>query len=163
MKIGCLENTKWSKKENRFLLEEPSFRYSPSDFKVYTVQKGEDMRIDLVMLSIYNDDPYSFEHIDVILHINDIDNPLNIRENQEILYLDINILDGFRYYQTESDSSKYSNEVQKSLAVPNKSTRKDDKRKKFIEGNYSLPPTVLRESKPPVRIDSNNIIVGGIN
>jgi hypothetical protein len=162
MKIGCLENTKWSKKENRFLLEEPSFRYSPSDFKVYTVQKGEDMRIDLVMQSIY-DDPYSFEHIDVILHINDIDNPLNIREGQEILYLDINSLDSYRYYPTESDRTKYNKSVQKALAVPSKSTRKDDNRKKFIEGNYSLPPTVLKESRPPVRIDSNNIIVGGIN
>ena len=52
-----------------------------SDFNIvnyqqYEVQKGEEMRIDLVCQSIYG----SLDYIDIILNANNIDNPLNIKE-----------------------------------------------------------------------------------
>lgn len=130
-----------------------------SQLNVYEVQKGEDMRIDLVMMSIY-DDPYLLKDLDVILYINDINNPLNIREGMVIYYPDSESLESFRYY--ENDEETTSKSVKQQLGVLNKTTRKDENRKKFLDANYSLPPTVNKEAKPAVTISNGEIFVGGL-
>ena len=66
----------------------------------YVVQKDEDMRIDLVMKSMYDDD-YILSDIDIILYINDIDNPLNIREGMVLYYPASELLDDYRLYEEE--------------------------------------------------------------
>ena len=140
----------------------PSFLIAPSQFTSfgkYEVQKGEDMRLDLVMMSIYND-AYLLENMDVILYINGIDNPLNIREGMILYYPDNMSFDNFRYLDVRDPIASKS--IKESLGVVNKTTRKDENRKKFLDADYSLPPTVLRESKPPVRVADGNIIVGGL-
>lgn len=139
----------------------PSFTKSldVTQLNVYEVQKGEDMRIDLVMMSIY-DDPYLLKDLDVILYINDIDNPLNIREGMMIYYPDRESLEGFRYYENNDETTSKS--IKQKLGVLNKTTRKDENRKKFLDANYSLPPTVNRETKPAVTISNGNIFVGGL-
>ena len=139
----------------------PSFIKSSdvTQLNVYEVQKGEDMRIDLVMMSIY-DDPYLLKDLDVILYINDIDNPLNIREGMMIYYPDRESLEGFRYYENNDETTSKS--IKQKLGVLNKTTRKDENRKKFLDANYSLPPTVNRETKPAVTISNGNIFVGGL-
>ena len=126
---------------------------------VYQVQKGEEMRIDLVMLSIY-DDAYSLKDLDVILYINNIDNPLNIREGMLLYYPEIGTFTNFRYYDNGANS--VSKSIKSTLGVLNKTTRKDENRKKFLDANYSLPPTVMKESKPAVTISNGNIFVGGL-
>ena len=68
--------------------------------------------------------------------------------------------DSFRYYKV--DDPVVSKSIKETLGVFNKTTRKDEKRKRFIDADYSLPPTVLRESKSPVTISGGNIVVGGI-
>jgi hypothetical protein len=126
---------------------------------VYEVQRGEEMRIDLVMKSIY-DDPYSLKDLDVVLYINNIDNPLNIREGMLLYYPEITQFINFRYY--ENSSNTVSKSIKSQLGVLNKTTRKDENRKKFLDANYSLPPTVMKESKPAVTISNGNIFVGGL-
>lgn len=140
----------------------PSFFITPTmkyNLPIYVVQNGEDMRLDLVMMSIY--DNYSaLQHMDVILYINDIDNPLNIRAGMSLYYPEIMDLDNYRYLDVFDPI--VSKSVKESLGVLNKTTRTDEKRKKFLDADYSLPPTVLRESKPPVSVSNGKIIVGGI-
>lgn len=140
----------------------PSFLITPSQqagLGEYVVQKGEDMRLDLVMMSIYNDS-YKLENMDVILYINGIDNPLNIREGMKIYYPDEMSFENFRYMDINDPVASRS--LNAKLGVVSKTTRKDEKRKRFLDADYSLPPTVLRESKPPVRVADGNIIVGGL-
>lgn len=140
----------------------PSFFLTPdmvSGLNVYEVQKGEDMRLDLVMMSIY-EDSYVLENMDVILYINGIDNPLNIREGMRLYYPDVANFDEFRYLNVNDPIASKS--IKQALGVVNKTTRKDENRKKFLDADYSLPPTVLRESKQPVTISGGNIIVGGL-
>ena len=43
----------------------------------------------------------------------------------------------------------------------NKATRKDDSRNKYIEQNYSLPPTILPTPTNAVNISGPDIIIGG--
>lgn len=126
---------------------------------VYEVQRGEEMRIDLVMKSIY-DNTYSLKDLDVVLYINNIDNPLNIREGMLLYYPETTEFINFRYYENGSDT--VSKSIKSQLGVLNKTTRKDENRKKFLDANYSLPPTVMKESKPAVTISNGNIFVGGL-
>ena len=126
--------------------------------RVYEVQKGEEMRIDLVMSSIY--DEYSLADLDVILYINDIDNPLNIREGMLLSFPEHEDLVSFRYYDSGGDV--VSKSIKSQLGVLNKTMRKDENRKKFLDSNYSLPPTVMKESKPAVTVSNGTIFVGGV-
>ena len=81
---------KYSKSLKRFRLEDPAYIYdSTLDLSEYTVQKDEEMRLDLIIESIYGDISY-YEYADILLYINGIDNPLNIRVGQKIYYPNLN-------------------------------------------------------------------------
>lgn len=161
MNIKSIDNSKIT--NGIWNIEATSF-YLPNgkmpDMKEYVVQKGEAMRLDLIIQSIYEDANY-FEDSDVLLYLNNIDNPLNIREGMTIYYPESpDDFDAYRY--TEQPFDKTAKSVKEALSVPNKTTRKDENRKKFLESDYSLPPTVLRESRPPVIITNNTIEIGGL-
>jgi hypothetical protein len=142
-------------------IEVPSFISSETIvLEQYVVQKGEDMRIDLVVQSIYGEETISYGDVDVILYINGIDNPINIREGMVLLYPPEADLLAFRYEVEEA--SKTSKSVKERLGVLNQTTRKDEKRKKFLEADYSLPPVVLKESRPGVIITPTEILIGGV-
>lgn len=155
--IKSIVETRWVNR--KWDLNVPSFRLTSAKLDSYTVQRGEDMRIDLVMKSIY-DDIYTFNEVDIILHINHIDNPLNIREGMIIYYPQSETLDDFRYYEDGDVASNKS--IKQTLGVLNKTTRVDEKRKKFLDSNYSLPPVVLQESKEGVTVGATTIKVGGL-
>jgi len=147
-------NSKW-------LIEDPSFYYSTDvELREYVVQKHEDMRIDLVMQSLYDDDTGMYQHCDIILYINDIDNPLNIREGMVLYYPTAQAMAEYRY--VEEESNKLNKTVKERLGYLNKTTRKDEKRKRFVDADYSLPPVVLKESKPGVVLTPTQILIGGL-
>jgi hypothetical protein len=156
--IKSLDQTRWI--GEKWDLSAPSFKFfSSNNLESYVVQRGEDMRIDLVMKSIY-DDIYNFSDIDVIFYINGIDNPLNIREGMVIYYPSQESFDEYRYYESERLSGSKS--IKQTLGILNKTTRVDEKRKKFLDSNYSLPPVVLQDAKPAVIMDAENIKIGGL-
>jgi hypothetical protein len=158
MNIVSIDKTKY--KGGKWLVEDPSFKtYSNNGLSKYIVKKDEDMRMDLVIKSIY-DDSFYIKDLDIILHINDIDNPLNVREGMVIFYPHVNSLDDYRHIEVESNGSNKS--VKQLLGVPNKITRKDEKRKKFLDSDYSLPPVVMKESRPGVIVTSTDIMIGGV-
>ena len=100
---------------------------------------------------------------DVILYINGIDNPLNIVEGMIIKYPQFEMLDSFRIFI--SSDVKVGKKIRDMLAVaaPNKGTRKDSSRQKFVENNYLLPPVVLDKTRDPVRTEDGKILIGGMN
>lgn len=119
-------------------------------YSVYYVQKEEEMRLDLICYNIYKNTDY----VDILLNVNEIDNPLNIKAGDIIKYpssKDIELL------RVRSESK----ETVKTLLNKNKSTRKDETRKKYIEENFTLPPTILPNPIEPVVQEGNNIVIGG--
>lgn len=119
-------------------------------YSIYYVQKEEEMRLDLICYNIYKNTDY----IDILLNVNEIDNPLNIKVGDIIKYpssKDIELL------RVRSESK----ETVKTLLNRNKSTRKDEARKKYIEDNFTLPPTILPNPIEPVIQEGNNIVIGG--
>lgn len=127
----------------------------------YEVQKFEEMRLDSVMLNMYNGDVDVLKDMDVIIYINGIDNPLNIVEGMILLHPEQSSLQSFRLEPTLPKNNDTN--VTFALAKPNKTTRKDNNRKSFVDNGYSLPPTVLEESKPAVTLNNGKIVVGGLN
>lgn len=132
-------------------LTESTFVYQNIPLYPYEVQQGEEMRIDLVSDSIFN----TLEYADVLLNINNIDNPLNIKEGSIIYYSDTNVMEALRTSQPTNDSL-----VTSKLSNTNKSTRVDRNRKDYIEKNYSLSPNILDKPTDQVRISGDNLIIG---
>ena len=141
MKIYDIDQLIKDDKTGLYNLNQLTFRYTTPNirFYVYTVQKGEEMRLDLVCNSIYN----STEYIDILCNINNIDNPLNISEDQVIIYPDKADLYLLRYQEvdiTKSLQEITNPNVNTSVVNPNKNSRVDKNRQNYLE-NQSLPPT----------------------
>lgn len=122
-------------------------------FGEYTIQKGEEMRIDLICDSIYTGFNDPKEYADIILSVNNIDNPLNLKEGTTIIF-PINDIDSLRYSEPKDDSEITT------LGNSNKSTKKDKSRKDYIKNNLSLPPTILEEGIDIFDTDGDKIILG---
>ena len=125
------------------------------------------MRIDLVFSNMYSIEMSMMstylEDIDVILYINSIDNPLNIKEGMVIRYpIKFSDLEKFRFTQPSIiDNSS----VIKQLAIPNsinKKTRTDKSRQEYIENDYSLSPVILDTPREPVRLEGGKFSIGGL-
>ena len=153
MKIYDIENIKKNDK-GIYDLTQLTFKYrNDVQLFTYTVQQGEEMRIDLVSESIYG----SVEYVDLIMSINYIDNPLNIKEGVILLYPDPSKIDLFRIVEEKKQN------VQNKIVNTNKTTRKDKNRENYLTQGYSLPPVVLEKPVDPVRIEGSNIVIGGSN
>jgi hypothetical protein len=153
MNVYDIDNLK-KNSDGSYDLTQLTFQYR-NDVEIYQyeVQKGEEMRMDLVCESIYG----SIEYIDIIMHINNIDNPLNIKEGTILLYPDSNKISLFRIIEEKKS------DVQNQIVNTNKTTRKDSNRETYIKQGYSLPPVVLEKPTEPVRIEGDNIVIGGSN
>jgi hypothetical protein len=115
----------------------------------YIVKREEEMRIDLISFSIYKTTDYS----DILLNLNDIDNPLNIKAGDILYYVPYGEIDDFKVKVAETI------EKRKQLLSMDKSNLKDPNREKFLEDNYQLPPTVLEVPRSPILIGKNNITI----
>lgn len=159
------EYTKYNREEDIYDITTPSFKWNSSiRYMKYTVQKGFDMRMDLILQDIYDLSPGEADtwihHIDVICYINHIDNPINIKEDTVLIVPDA--LDSLDDLRISLEAIKDNSDVREKLIVPNKSTKKDKNREKFKENGYSIPPTVRDVPKPPVDISGGKISVGGL-
>lgn len=142
-------------------LQKPTFLFNPSiDLIEYTVKREETMRPDLIYQSMY--DVEDTEGLDVILYINNIKNPLNIKKGMILKYpADITDLDRFRV-SNDANTIESKENTKKRLSFPNKQTRTDKGRKEYVDNGYSLPPVVLNKPRNPVTVVDGNISVGGI-
>ena len=162
MDIYSLSQLNYNDRTRLFNIYYPQLFYTRNEsLNTYIVQRGEEMRIDLVMLSMYNDDTLVLSNIDVILFINGIDNPLNIFEGDMLYYPQQSSLEIYRFVFSQGSSPGQN--IRKALSVPNKTTKVDSNRKKFIDNGFVLPPVVLDETKSPVRVEGGKIVIGGLN
>lgn len=118
-------------------------------YRTYEVQQGEEMRIDLICESIYNNTDY----VDILLNVNSIDNPLNVRVGTILLYP----VDNLELLRLSDIKNQNSGQI---LANTNKQQRKDTNRKQYVENKLNLPPTILNERNQQYDISSDIIILG---
>ena len=133
-------------------------------FSEIEVEEWHEMRVDLLFRDMYNLEPFEIGvylgNIDIILFVNNIDNPLNIKRGMTLRFP--SSLEDFDKFRFTEDPSSDRLSVKERLVVPNKSTKKDKSREKFKENGFSLPPTVLEKPRPPVRIENGQFSIGGL-
>ena len=160
MDIEYFNLVKYSNGLKRYALETPSHVYSNLALDEYIVQEHEEMRFDLIIESIYETNLY-YEYLDVILYINNIDNPLNVQSGQKILYPPKDDLDSYRMViqKTEilGDNNKNMN------GNHTKVNRVDQNRADFISNNYTLNPVQYVDNQSSVKLVNNSVIISGLN
>lgn len=172
MNIFSLYNTvKFNTTDGVYNLFEPTIIFkndsaSIDNWQEYTVTDTDEMRIDLIFQNMYNITPNSIyemlENIDIILRINNIDNPLNIKEGMVLRFPTMGQFETYRYSEVLEQTN---NDVIKQLGVqnnPNKTTRVDPNRQNYIENDFSLSPVVLDTPREPVRIVDGRFSIGGL-
>ena len=131
----------------------------------YIVKIGEEMRIDLIMKNMYELDESEiknyYENVDILLTINNIDNPLNIKSGQVLSYPPLGNLADYRIL-VETDITTQSRAAIAKLGVPDKTTKPDSSRKNYLENGIALPPTINRNPKEGAVIKNGKYIVGGL-
>lgn len=139
-------------KQSMYNLIEPTF--TTKDLVKFTtiVTREQEMRIDLVSYALYQ----SVNYVDLLLNINDIDNPLNIKEGDTLLYPP---LEHLQYYRITPDTTTVN---RRRLLSPNKSSKKDPNRQQYIENNYQLPPTFLDTPSNPVSTSAGKITISNV-
>ena len=115
----------------------------------YTVPTEFEMRIDLICNDIYK----STDYCDFIINLNDIDNPLNIKSGDILLYAPI---DSIPYYRISTTSAS---DKRNTLLNNNKSNQNDSYRQKYAENNYQLPPTYLDNPSTPVSVTGTKLTI----
>jgi hypothetical protein len=152
MKLYNLDNLiRDDKQDDLYNLFEPTFKMNRG-YKLtqYVVSPEEEMRIDTISNSMYGNS----DQCDFILDVNDIDNPLNIMAGDILIYPEFATIDEYRIRTVDNNNARAQ------LLNSNKSSRKDNARKQYLEDNYSLPPTFLVTPAASVKIESNQIIIG---
>lgn len=139
--------------------------YNGSELKEYIVPVEEEMRIDLIMKSMYDlefsmiSDYYG--EIDVLLIINNIDNPLNIKRDQVLYYPKLNDLSTYRITE-ETDLSVGSNGALRAISYPSKKTRVDGSRSSYNQSGLALPPTAKGKPRDAASFKNGNYSIGGL-
>ena len=164
--FSLYKTVKFSSADNTYNLFEPTILFLNDGLNEYTVTGTDEMRIDLVIQNMYNLEPNStyniLENIDVILRLNNIDNPLSVKSGMILKFPPIGKFEDFRYSESLEETS---NNVTKQLGVRNnisKVTRVDPNRQNYIENDYSLSPVVLDTPREPVRIIDGKFSIGGL-
>ena len=140
------------RQDNLYNLFEPTFKSREGfEMQKYLVSKSDEMRMDVICNEIYG----STDEVDVLLSINEIDNPLNVKEGDVIMFVTYETL---QEYRVETIDNK---EATNKLLNANKSTRKDSNRQNYVESGLVLTPTVKEVPQPPVRVEDTKIVIGG--
>lgn len=149
MKIFDLENLKKLPDGVTYDLTESTYRdvTGAGSFE-YTVNRGEDMRMDLICKNMFKNTDY----VDLICSYNRIENPLNIKQGTQLKFPASNE-DAFRI--TPKD-----NQALRSLADPTKNSRKDTDRLNYNKELDNLPPTTLPTSTEQIKTNGRQIIIG---
>lgn len=165
--ITCLFNQLTTKKGGFYDMFNPCFIKGNFQLETFVVGIEHEMRIDLIMKEMYGNDlagPEVMQNADIILFINEIDNPLNIKRGMILYYPESGEFEKYRISEEYSKiTSQDKTASRNKLAVPNKTNTKDPAREAFKSNNYLLPPTAQPFPKEPVRITSDGkFSMGGI-
>ena len=119
----------------------------------YPVTAFQEMRIDIICNEIYADTQY----VDFLLQLNGIDNPLNVMDGDNILYVDAGQISFFKLDETTAKT------LRNTYLNASKVSAQDPLRASYIANNYALPPTFLDIPANSVSIVDGKIVLGGNN
>jgi hypothetical protein len=129
-----------------------TFKSSKSvELSTYNVSSEQSMRMDIISKEVYK----STEYLDLIMDLNEIDNPLNIMMGDELRNPPFENIQFYRLKNTNFEINKNQ------LIDVEKQTNVDPNRKKYVEQNYKVTPTTNESPQDPVSVYGRNIRIGG--
>jgi len=130
-------------------LFDATFAYQNTGLGEHVVKQEEEMRIDLVCYSIYQ----NTNQTDLLLNFNEILNPLNIMAGDVLVYPMQTNVDLFKKIPPTPPDQRDS------MVTTGRSNLKDARRSEYIENNYQLPPTMLPSPVSPITVGRNEIFI----
>lgn len=130
-------------------LSEPTFNFTSTRYFERTILPEEEMRIDLVSYNLYG----STDYADILLRVNEIINPLNIKSGDVIIYPDASSLLSFRVTPPNPAAERAT------LLNSTRANIKDPRRTQFLENNIRTAPTVLQVPQSPIQINNDSIVI----
>ena len=135
-------------------LTQTTFNYNIDVFnestRQYFVRRGEEKRIDLISDTLYQ----NVDNVDILCSYNNIDNPLNFKEGELIIYPDYSDIINLRYV----DPDLLENEL--TTQSTSKTTRKDPSRQEYVDNKRALTPTQLNRRISPLNTGSDQLSIG---
>jgi len=117
----------------------------------FNVTQDHEMRMDNICKSLYN----NVDYVDMVMDLNDIDNPLNIMSGDVIFYVPPAVYDLYKVDVTVTATNK-------TLLNQNKSNVKDPNRVSYVENNYQIAPTFLDTPQSPISYSNGKITISPI-
>lgn len=128
-------------------LTKDSFRYNNSELFITSIDRESEMRLDFISSVFLG----TSDDIDVLCFINDILDPLHVKDGDNIIYPSANEVDGFRISESDGDN------IRKVISLNRNSKRVDNDRKNDI---VNLPPTVNQSDYSPIDVSNGMITIG---
>lgn len=155
MKLLNLDNLRRENQEELYDLTKKIFSFDRSSFlknrRKYKVGREEEMRLDIISQNIYGSEDF----VDFLCNLNNIKNPLSVKENMTIYFVPESIIEQFR------PELKDREKVRKEISNDRKKTKIDPKREKFKQQkSQSLPPSVTKKDFNPVKFKDGKITIG---
>ena len=155
MKLLNLDNLQRENQDELYDLTEKIFVFNKSSFAInrrkYKVSREEEMRLDVISENIYGTPDY----VDFLCNLNNIKNPLLVREGMIIYFVPEAIIEQFR------PELKDRTNVREKISNDRKKTKIDPKREKFKkQKSESLPPSVTKKDFNPVKFKDGKVIIG---
>ncbi len=121
--------------------------------RYYIVDRSRAMRLDLVCTDLYGD----ISNLQMLMFINNIDNPFGVKENDLIFWIEAKDLS-----KATVVDPKVLDDGRDNLINAFKASVSDPARSAYLQnrGNDQLPPNVVADNSPKIIIDNNKIIVG---
>jgi len=120
----------------------------------YKVQRGQEMRIDNICQSLYN----NINHLSFLLQINNIQNPLTIKAGDLLFYVREEDIPAFK--ADPAEASKFRDRVI-NKAISDKKQQIDKTRKDYVNKRKAvdaLPPNIKQTADSPLTISADGII-----
>jgi hypothetical protein len=120
----------------------------------YKVQRGESMRIDNICNKIYN----NLNHQSFLLELNNIQNPLTIKEGDLILYVKENDIPLFK--APPELGAKIRDKVINN-AISDRKQKIDKARQDYIRKRKevdALPPNIKQSPETPITVDDSGVV-----
>ena len=155
MEFKNLTNIKRENQDELYDLTRSSFSYNKDildrNSNVYIVEKFDEMRLDNICRNIYG----STDYVDFLCDLNNITNPLLIKEGMEIIYVPENLIPAFRPERSNEEKvrNKINNKRKKTKIDPNRKKHQEEK-------SQSLPPTITKKDYNPIKYKDGKIRIG---
>jgi len=155
MDFEQINKLKFDKEIGLFNINQSVFKFQKGvAFFPHIVEKEEEMRMDLISNRLYQ----TTEHTAFLCRLNNIVNPLNVKEGTLLIYCEEQHVKSF----TPPDDT-FVEEIKQTLINLNKKRRVDSKRENYnkLSKDISLPPVFNQTDVENITLNDNGIITIG--